>query len=67
MGTLHVFASAPNAFLVFLGQLSTTLGKIQLYEFDKPGQKPVPYEASISLPPVAPAAAPRGRVAGAGA
>lgn len=35
-GTLHLFAAAPNALLVFLGQLSPALGAVQLYEYDFP-------------------------------
>ena len=30
----HVFVSAPNSFLFFLGQQAQSLGQIQMYEFD---------------------------------
>lgn len=33
-GTLHFFASVPNALMVFLGQLAPALGTIQLYEYE---------------------------------
>lgn len=32
--TLHIFASAPNAFMFFLGKLSHGFGKCKLYEYD---------------------------------
>lgn len=32
--TLHIFASAPNALMFFLGQVSRGLGKCILYEYD---------------------------------
>jgi hypothetical protein len=50
-GTLHLFASAPNALLFFLGQLSRGLGRIQLYEYDFATGKPGAYCPSIVLPP----------------
>jgi hypothetical protein len=50
-GVLHLFASAPNALLFFLGQLSHGLGPIQLYEHDFEGG-PGAYSPSILLPPV---------------
>lgn len=31
-GTLHLFADAPQAFLLYLGQLVADLGRVQLYE-----------------------------------
>ncbi|MCB1057966.1 MAG: SAVED domain-containing protein [Acidobacteria bacterium] len=46
-GTIHVFASAPNALLVFLGRLSGVLGRIQLYEFVEQENTYVP---SLVLP-----------------
>jgi hypothetical protein len=49
-GVLHLFASAPNALLFFLGQLSHGLGPIQLYEHDFEGG-PGAYSPSILLPP----------------
>jgi len=48
---LHLFASAPNALLFFLGQLGRGFGEIQLYEhdFDARG-KPGAYMPSLRLP-----------------
>jgi CBASS immunity sensor of nucleotide second messenger signals/CHAT domain-containing protein len=51
-GRVHVFAAAPNALVFYLGQLSTALGKLVLYEFpfraeDAYGR----YQQSIELPP----------------
>jgi hypothetical protein len=51
-GKLHLFCAAPNAFMVYLGQLSTVLGSIVLYEYafravDSYGK----YQRSIELPP----------------
>lgn len=51
-GGLHLFCAAPNALLVYLGQLSRALGAITLYEFafgvpDNFGR----YQRSIELPP----------------
>lgn len=34
LATLHIFASAPNAFMFFLGQNSMGFGKCILYEYD---------------------------------
>jgi len=36
-GAVHLFAAAPNAVLVFLGQLAPILGKIRIYEYDLEG------------------------------
>ncbi|HVG08171.1 MAG TPA: SAVED domain-containing protein [Thermoanaerobaculia bacterium] len=49
-GVLHVFASAPNAALFFLGQLCRGLGTIQLYEYDFHTGAPGAYLPSIRLP-----------------
>jgi hypothetical protein len=50
-GVLHLFASAPNALLFFLGQLGRGLGKVQLYEYDFTSGAPGAYTPSILLPP----------------
>jgi hypothetical protein len=50
-GVLHLFASAPNGLLFFLGQLSHGLGRIQLYEHDFHGGGLGAYSPSILLPP----------------
>jgi hypothetical protein len=47
---LHLFASAPNALLFFLGQLGRSFGEIQLYEHDFPSGKPGAYIPSLRLP-----------------
>lgn len=49
-GVLHVFASAPNAVLFFLGQLCRGVGTIQLYEYDFDTGAPGAYRPSIRLP-----------------
>ncbi len=49
-GRLHLFASAPNAFLFYLGQISRSLGDIVLYEFVF-NRKDSGYQKSIELPP----------------
>lgn len=51
-GRLHVFGSAPNAFLFYLGQLSRSFGRVVLYEyaFNVPGGHDF-YQRSIELPP----------------
>ncbi len=33
-GTVYLFAAAPNALLVYLGQLAPLLGQVQVYEYD---------------------------------
>jgi len=49
-GVLHVFASAPNTVLFFLGQLCRGAGTIQLYEHDFHTGAPGAYLPSIRLP-----------------
>lgn len=49
-GVLHLFASAPNGLLFFLGQLCRGLGRIQLYEHDFDSPKAGAYQPSILLP-----------------
>ena len=48
---IHLFASAPNAFLFFLGQYREALGRLQVYEFDFDMARHCSYEASIQIPP----------------
>jgi hypothetical protein len=50
MGTLHLFASAPNALVLFLGQLAPALGRVQLYEYDFEKRVPGAYWPSFRLP-----------------
>jgi len=49
-GVLHLFASAPNALLFFLGQLTHGLGRVQLYEHDFDSVLPGAYIPSLLLP-----------------
>jgi hypothetical protein len=51
---LHLFISAPNGFLFFLGQLARNLGSIQLYEYDFEGKGHSTYEPSLDLPQAPP-------------
>jgi hypothetical protein len=51
---LHIFASAPNGFMFFLGKLAMDFGRVQMYEFDFGSGEPAAYSPSISLPPVTP-------------
>lgn len=60
-GKLHLFCAAPNALLVYLGQIARSLGTVVLYEFafngaDNFGR----YQASIELPPPDERAIPEG-------
>jgi hypothetical protein len=47
---LHLFISAPNAFLFFFGQLAQSLGALRLYEYDFEGKGHGTYESSLDLP-----------------
>jgi hypothetical protein len=49
-GVLHLFLSAPNALLFFLGQLARDFGPIQLYEHEFGAQKRGAYLPSLRLP-----------------
>jgi hypothetical protein len=51
---LHLFISAPNAFLFFFGQLAQSLGLVRLYEYDFERKKHGTYEPSLDLPQAAP-------------
>jgi hypothetical protein len=50
-GTLHIFASAPNAMLFFMGQLSRGIGKCKLYEYAYESNEQGAYQPSLSFPP----------------
>lgn len=50
-GTLHLFVSAPNAFLFFLGQLARGFGSVQLYEHNHSTGVLGAYRPSLYLPP----------------
>jgi CHAT domain/SMODS-associated and fused to various effectors sensor domain len=50
-GTLHLFASAPNALLFYLGQLGRGLGRVQLYEHDFESAEPGAYRPSMFFTP----------------
>ena len=47
--TLHIFASAPNAFMFFLGQNSRGFGKCVLYEYDFEQRDSCSYSKSINF------------------
>jgi len=47
--TLHIFASAPNAFMFFLGQNSQGFGKCILYEYDFEQRNSCSYSPSIDF------------------
>lgn len=47
--TLHIFASAPNAFMFFLGQNSLGFGKCVLYEYDFEQRDSCSYSPSIDF------------------
>lgn len=47
--SLHLFVSAPNAFLFYLGQHHGMLGKVQLYEYDFGFEKDASYSKSILI------------------
>ncbi|NCC15925.1 MAG: SAVED domain-containing protein [Clostridia bacterium] len=47
--TLHIFASAPNAFMFFLGQNSRGFGKCVLYEYDLEQRNTCSYLPSIDF------------------
>lgn len=47
--TLHIFASAPNAFMFFLGQNSRGFGKCILYEYDFEQRDSCSYSPSIDF------------------
>jgi hypothetical protein len=47
--TLHIFASAPNAFMFFLGRNSRGFGKCILYEYDFEQRNSCSYSPSIDL------------------
>ena len=50
MGTLHLFAAAPNALVFFLGQLAHSFGPCMLYEYDFESNAPGAYEPSLMFP-----------------
>jgi hypothetical protein len=48
---LHIFASAPNAFMFYLGQMAKGFGQGTMYEYDFDNNALGAYQASISFPP----------------
>ncbi len=48
---LHIFASAPNAFMFFCGQMAKGFGQCTMYEYDFDSNALGAYQASISFPP----------------
>ena len=53
-GTVHIFASCPNALLFYLGQQSRGFGRVHMYEFDFERQRHKTYQLSIILGEKAP-------------
>jgi hypothetical protein len=51
IGTLHIFAAAPNAMAFFLGQLAHGFGPCVLYEYDFESNAPGAYRPSLTFPP----------------
>ncbi len=49
-GTLHLFSSAPNSLIFFLGRLARSFGCCQLYEYDFETNSMGAYQPSIMLP-----------------
>lgn len=47
---VHLFSSAPNALLFFLGQYREALGRLELYEYDFGLERDGSYQPSVSLP-----------------
>lgn len=47
---IHLFITAPNGLVLFLGQQSSSFGKVNLYEYDMKKQKHGSYEPSVQLP-----------------
>jgi hypothetical protein len=47
---LHIFVSAPNGFLFFLGKFSVDFGRIILYEYDFGSGDPAAYSPSLAFP-----------------
>lgn len=49
-GALHIFASAPNGLLFFMGRLGLSYGRCVLYEYDLEANEPGGYAPSLALP-----------------
>lgn len=47
---VHLFTSAPNSLLFFIGQFREALGRIVIYEYDFGFERHCSYEPSIALP-----------------
>lgn len=48
---VHLFTSAPNSLLFFIGQFREALGRVVLYEYDFGFERHCTYQPSIALPP----------------
>lgn len=46
----HVFIAGPNAFVFFLGQRQSAIGRVRLYEFDFEGGRDRSYAPALTLP-----------------
>jgi hypothetical protein len=51
VANLHIFASAPNAFMFILGQMAQAFGSCTIYEYDFDSSALGAYQASMSFPP----------------
>jgi hypothetical protein len=51
---LHIFASAPNGFLFFLGKFAMDFGQVIIYEYDFGSGDPAAYSPSLAFPPFEP-------------
>ena len=49
-GRVHLFMSAPNGLLFFIGQYREALGKVVLYEYDYSFERHCSYKPCITLP-----------------
>jgi hypothetical protein len=47
---LHIFASAPNGLMFFLGQMGKAFGPCELYEYHFESNALGAYQASLSFP-----------------
>lgn len=56
---LHVFASAPNALMFWLGQRARGFGRTVVYEYDFERNTPGGYSAGLEFPPAAAARPPQ--------
>lgn len=51
IGSLHVFAAAPNGLMFFLGRMALGLGRLKTYEFDFEKNEAGNYRPALTLAP----------------